>query len=108
MATVTSTCASGTDSRSHANDRHHIRLRPVRHIRVVALQRSLRVSCPKIVVHPSGARIMISRARTRALALFALACAPSVVHLRVQPPDSGNDIVGLWKAKRYSGADGNA
>jgi len=50
---------------------------------------------------------MISRARTRALALFALACAPSVVHLRAQTPDSGNDIVGLWKAKRYSGANGN-
>jgi CubicO group peptidase (beta-lactamase class C family) len=50
---------------------------------------------------------MISRARIRALALFALACAPSVVLLRAQTRDSGSDIVGLWKAKRYSGTDGN-
>lgn len=48
---------------------------------------------------------MISRARSYALSLLALTCVISVPYVHAQARDSGNDIVGLWKAKQRLGPD---
>ena len=48
---------------------------------------------------------MISRARLFTLSLLALGFTLAPGHLQPQARDPASDIVGLWKAKRYSGKD---
>jgi len=48
---------------------------------------------------------MNPRARILALSVLILSCVLAAADVRAQAPDPGSDIVGLWKAKRYSGTD---
>ncbi len=48
---------------------------------------------------------MIFRARIHYLTIFTLLCGMSVADTQAQSRDPASEIVGLWKAKRYSGRD---
>ena len=48
---------------------------------------------------------MIFRARIHSLAILTLLCGISIVESQAQTAAPSSDIVGLWKAKRYSGRD---